>query len=56
MRSLGEFVGPVVKGLRTNPAKKTIRKDVQEQRGENGVILRRTTMEEVEMRAGNRKE
>lgn len=48
MRSLGEFVGHVVKGLRTTPAKKTLRTDVQEQRGDDGVILRRTTIEEIE--------
>ena len=54
MRSLGEFVGHVVKGLRTNPAKKVIRKEVQEERGEDGVILRRTTIEEVELRTPDR--
>lgn len=53
MRSLGEFVGHIVKGVRTNPAKKTIRKEVQEQRREDGVILRRTTIEEVEIRKGD---
>lgn len=50
MRSLGEFFGHVFKGIRTDPAKKVIRKEVQEQRREDGVILRRTTIEEVELR------
>lgn len=50
MRSLGEFVGHIVKGIRTNPAKRTVRKEVQETRRDDGVILRRTTIEEVEIR------
>jgi hypothetical protein len=50
MRSLGEFVGHIVKGVRTNPAKRVIRTDVQEQQRDDGVILRRTTIEEVEIR------
>ena len=50
MRSLGEFVGHIVKGVRSNPTKKTIRKEVQEQRRDDGVILRRTTIEEVEIK------
>jgi hypothetical protein len=54
MRSLGEFVGHIVKGLRTDPAKKVIRKDVQEQQRDDGVILRRTTIEEVELKAKDR--
>jgi len=49
MRSLGEFLGHIVKGLRTDPSRKVIRKDVQEERREDGVILRRTTIEEVEI-------
>lgn len=56
MRSLGEFVGHIVKGFRTNPAKKVVRREVQEQQREDmggGVILRRTTIEEVEIRKGS---
>ena len=30
MRSLGEFVGHIFKGIRTDPARKVVRKDVQE--------------------------
>ena len=53
MRSLGEFVGHVAKGIRTDPsAPKTteVRREVEtERRGD--VVLRRTTIEEVEMPA-----
>ncbi len=48
MRSLGEFVGHIVKGIRANPAKKAVRNEVQETLREDGVILRRTTIEEIE--------
>lgn len=56
MRSLGEFVGHVVKGIRTDPAadlRRTDRTEVRrtvetEDRGD--VVLRRTTIEEVEVR------
>ena len=49
MRSLGEFFGHIMKGVRTNPSKKTIRKTIEEeQRGD--VVLRRTTIEEVELK------
>ena len=51
MRSLGEFVGHVAKGIRTDPsAPKTteVRREVEtERRGD--VVLRRTTIEEVEI-------
>ncbi len=50
MRSLGEFFGHVFKGIRTDPAKKVVRKEVHEERRDDGVILRRTTIEEVELR------
>ncbi len=54
MRSLGEFVGHIVKGVRANPAKKELRREVREQQREDGVILRRTTIEEVEVRPAKR--
>ena len=54
MRSLGEFVGHIVKGLRTDPAKKVLRKEVREQQRDDGVILRRTTIEEVELKGKDR--
>tara|TARA_B100000900_G_scaffold386426_1_gene376890 strand:- start:403 stop:621 length:219 start_codon:yes stop_codon:yes gene_type:complete len=52
MHSLGAFVGHVVKGIRTDPAAKTTtqvrRTDETESR--DGVVLRRTVIEEVEVR------
>lgn len=48
MRSLGEFVGHIVKAVRSDPRKKIIRKTVEQQAEEN-VILRRTTIEEIEI-------
>ena len=49
MRSLGEFFGHIVKAVRTDPSKKVIRKQVEEeQRGD--LTLRRTTIDEVEVR------
>lgn len=52
MRSLGEFVGHVVKGIRTDPVaadRTEVRRTVEtEERGD--VVLRRTTIEEVEIR------
>ena len=54
MRSLGEFVGHIVKGVKTDPAKpegkKEVRREVEEEdRGD--VILRRTTIEEIEFKS-----
>ena len=52
MRSLGEFVGHVVKGIKTDPTApqvKEVGRSVEtEERGD--VVLRRTTIEEVELR------
>jgi len=51
MRNLGEFVGHIVKGAKTDPAKRkrVVRHDTeQEQRGD--ITLRRTTIEEIEIR------
>lgn len=57
MRNLGEFVGHIVKGVKTDPAAQEkqgrtqeIRRDVEEEdRGD--MILRRTTIEEVEFKS-----
>ncbi|MCP4833408.1 MAG: hypothetical protein GY895_01460 [Phycisphaera sp.] len=53
MRSLGEFVGHVAKGIRTDPSAPKVtevRREVEtERRGD--VVLRRTTIEEVEIPA-----
>lgn len=55
MRSLGEFVGHIGRAIRSDPAreKSEVRREteVEERRGEEGrVILRRTTIEEMEVR------
>lgn len=60
MRSLGEFVGHVVKGIRTDPAKpgangdgdSTVIRETTEEAQQGNVILRRTTIEEVEVKSG----
>ena len=53
MRSLGEFVGHVWKGVKTDPSheqqRQTLRKSVEEEQ-RDGVTLRRTTIEEIEFR------
>ena len=51
MRNLGEFFGHVWKGVKSDPSKRkqVLRKDVEEdKRGD--VTLRRTTIEEIELR------
>lgn len=50
MRSLGEFFGHIVKGVKTNPNKKVVKKTVEEEKKGN-VTLRRTTIEEIEISA-----
>lgn len=54
MRSLGEFFGHIAKGVRSNPNKREIRRTVEEERREDGLLLRRTVIEEVELRPGQR--
>ena len=49
MRNLGEFVGHIWRGVRSNPNKKTVRKTVEEV-DRDDVTLRRTTIEEIEIR------
>jgi hypothetical protein len=49
LRSLGEFFGHIAKAVRTDPAKRIARKTVDE-RQEGGMILRRTTIEEIELK------
>ena len=55
MRSLGEFFGHVVKGIKTDPAKEketkrtVIKKEVQEE-DQGDIVLRRTTIEEIEIK------
>jgi hypothetical protein len=56
MRSLGEFVGHVAKGVKTDPAagsekpKRTeVKRTVEEREDEHGVVYRRTTIDEIEI-------
>ena len=56
MRSLGEFVGHVSKAVRTDPSsnRTVVRHDVEEEERPDGIVLRRTTIEEVELPAEHR--
>ncbi|MDZ4829843.1 MAG: hypothetical protein SGJ09_06550 [Phycisphaerae bacterium] len=49
-RSLGEFFGHIGQAIRTDPTKREVRRTVEEETREDGVILRRTTIEEIELR------
>ncbi len=53
MRSLGEFFGHILKGVRSQPQKRAhtlVSKQVQEERRDEGkVTLRRTIIEEIEV-------
>ncbi len=52
IHNLGEFVGHIVKAVKTDPSKKVVKKTIEEEdRGD--VVLRRTTIEEVEIKQGN---
>jgi len=53
MRSLGEFFGHLAKAVRTDPRRTVIRRRIElEQRG--SLTLRRTTIEEIEVRGTDR--
>lgn len=56
MRSLGEFFGHVVRGIRTDPAARPdrteVRRTVEEEKRPDGVVLRRTVIEEVQLPPG----
>lgn len=56
MRNLGEFFGHIARGVKTDPAKDGRRKvEVNrktEQRREGNMILRRTTIDEIEYTEG----
>lgn len=64
LRSLGEFVGHIAKGVKTDPAKdqpaaeeqtprkvEEVSRTTETRTTDDGVILRRTTIEEVEFPA-----
>ena len=54
MRCLGEFFGNIAQGIRTNPEceshRTEVNRTVEECETDEGVILRRTTIDEVEVR------
>ena len=58
MRSLGEFFGYIAKGVKTDPAKEDVREISRtvEEESKDGVVLRRTTIEEVEIHDPQRQE
>jgi len=52
MRNLGRFVGHLAAGVRSKPgapATKEVRRSVEEETRQDGVVLRRTVIEEVEV-------
>lgn len=53
MRCLGEFFGNIAKGVKTKPGENTdrveVKRTVEETTNEQGVTLRRTTIDEVEV-------
>lgn len=58
MRSIGAFFGHIASAVRRDPGARStreVRRTVEEERRDDGVILRRTTIEEVEMRRGDEK-
>lgn len=48
-RSLGEFFGHIIKGVRANPSKRVLKHSVEEENVGSSMILRRTTIEEIEL-------
>lgn len=52
MRSLGEFFGHIIRGVKTDPSERkrtVVRKQIEEEdRGD--MVLRRTTIEEIEIK------
>ena len=50
MRSLGEFVGHIARGVRTDPARPAERRREQRVEDRGNVVLRRTVIDEVEIR------
>ena len=52
MRSLGEFFGHIARAIKSDPSKNVVKKTVEEEQRDDGLVLRRTTIEEVEVRKG----
>ena len=56
MRSIGEFVGHLVKAVKSDPADKKIELSKTEHQEDRGnITLRRTTIEEIEIHQNHRK-
>jgi hypothetical protein len=53
MRSLGEFFGHIIKGVKTDPdrGKRTVVRRQVEEEDRGDLVLRRTTIEEIEIKA-----
>ena len=50
MRSLGEFVGHILKAVKTNPGtRRTVLNKATQQEKRGVITLRRTTIEEIEI-------
>lgn len=60
MRSLGAFVGHIAHAVRSDPRggargrTREIRREVEEEARPDGIVLRRTTIEEIEVPAPRR--
>ena len=56
-RSIGEFLGHIIKAVRTKPAEEASRTTVRhtdEEEDRGNVVLRRTTVEEIEIKQPDR--
>jgi len=53
MRSLGEFFGHIIKGVKSDPNRRVVRREVEEEQRGN-LTLRRTTIEEIEVTHKNK--
>ncbi len=50
MRNVGEFVGHIFKAIKTDPSRRTVVRKTVEEEDRGDVTLRRTTIEEVEIK------
>ena len=52
MRSLGEFFGHIIRGVKTDPSepKRTVVRKQVEEEDQGDIVLRRTTIEEIEIK------
>lgn len=56
MRNLGRFFGHIAEGVRAKPGgaeRQEVRREVEQRAREDGVILRRTVIEEIEVPRSN---